>query len=57
VHDSNVYVVCTLVYSTLVKVVMFFFYKIVIRSDVAGQLLPLFGKDWSQFGVVSWCIG
>ena len=25
---------------------------IVVRSDVAGQLLPLFGKDWSQLGVV-----
>ncbi len=23
------------------------------RSDVAGQVLPLFGKDWTQNGVVS----
>ena len=22
------------------------------RSDVAGQLLPLFGKDWTHIGVV-----
>ena len=24
----------------------------VYRSDVAGQLLPLFGKDWTHAGVV-----
>ena len=23
------------------------------RSDVYGQVLPLFGQDWSHFGVVS----